>query len=46
MSGPPSGPVDPVEGGKAVEQPVPLPRRRSWALDTTPLRIPAYRRLF
>jgi MFS family permease len=42
---PPLGPVDPVEGGKAVEQPVPL-RRRSWALDTTPLRIPAYRRLF
>ncbi len=43
---PPLGPVDPVEGGKAVEQPVPLTRRRSWALDTTPLRNPAYRRLF
>jgi MFS family permease len=40
-------PVDPVEGGKAVEEPVPLPpRRRGWALDTSPLRIPAYRRLF
>ncbi|TKJ19306.1 MFS transporter [Blastococcus sp. CCUG 61487] len=43
---PPVGPVDPVEGGKAVEEPVPLTRRRSWAIDTTPLRIPAYRRLF
>lgn len=43
---PPEGPVDPVEGGKAVEEPVPLPRRRSWAMDTTPLQIPAYRRLF
>lgn len=42
---PPSGPVDPVEGGKAVEEPVPAPRR-SWAIDTTPLRNPAYRRLF
>lgn len=38
------GPVDPVEGGKAVEEPVPV--RRSWAMDTTPLRNPAYRRLF
>lgn len=46
MSEPPSGPVDPVEGGKAVEQPVPVSRRRSWAIDTTPLRNPAYRRLF
>ncbi|MDT0275772.1 MFS transporter [Blastococcus goldschmidtiae] len=46
MSAPPSGPVDPVEGGKAVEQPVPVTRRRSWAIDTTPLRNPAYRRLF
>ncbi|MGY1751861.1 MFS transporter [Blastococcus sp. SYSU D01042] len=43
---PPEGPVDPVEGGKAVEEPVPLVRRRSWAIDTTPLRNPAYRRLF
>jgi MFS family permease len=43
---PPEGPVDPVEGGKAVEEPVPLPHRRSWAMDTTPLRNPAYRRLF
>ncbi|WP_231486526.1 MFS transporter [Candidatus Blastococcus massiliensis] len=46
MSTPPIGPVDPVEGGKAVEEPVPVPARRSWAMDTTPLRIPAYRRLF
>jgi MFS family permease len=46
VSSPPSGPVDPVEGGKAVEQPVPLTRRRSWAVDTTPLRNPHYRRLF
>ncbi|MGY2127250.1 MFS transporter [Blastococcus sp. SYSU DS0617] len=41
-----TSPVDPVEGGKAVEQPVPVTRRRSWAIDTTPLRNPAYRRLF
>jgi len=41
-----TSPVDPVEGGKAVEEPVPLPRRRTWAIDTTPLRNPAYRRLF
>jgi MFS family permease len=39
-------PVDPVEGGSAVEEPVPLPGRRSWAIDTGPLRIPAFRRLF
>ena len=39
-------PVDPVEGGRAVEEPVPPRPRRSWALDTTPLRNPAYRRLF
>jgi MFS family permease len=39
-------PVDPVEGGRAVEEPVPTRPRRSWALDTTPLRNPAYRRLF
>jgi MFS family permease len=38
-------PVDPVEGGFAVEEPVPAPRR-SWAIDTTPLRVPAFRRLF
>ena len=41
-----SGPVDPVEGGFAVEEPVPVPRRRGWAIDTTPLRNPHYRRLF
>jgi MFS family permease len=39
-------PVDPVEGGRAVEEPVPVRPRRSWAIDTTPLRNPAYRRLF
>jgi MFS family permease len=39
-------PVDPVEGGRGIEEPVPAPRRRSWAIDTTPLRNPAYRRLF
>ena len=39
-------PVDPVEGGRAVEEPVPLRRRRGWAIDTGPLRNPAYRRLF
>jgi MFS family permease len=39
-------PVDPVEGGRAVEEPVPAQRRRSWAIDTSPLRIPAFRRLF
>jgi MFS family permease len=41
-----SGPIDPVEGGRAVEEPVPVRPRRSWAIDTTPLRNPAYRRLF
>ncbi|MCU1667952.1 MAG: major facilitator superfamily 1 [Blastococcus sp.] len=41
-----SAPVDPVEGGAAVEEPVPAPPRRGWALDTTPLRNPSYRRLF
>lgn len=41
-----SSPVDPVEGGRGIEEPVPAPRRRSWAIDTTPLRNPAYRRLF
>lgn len=39
-------PVDPVEGGGPVEQPVPVDRRRGWAIDTTPLRNPHYRRLF
>jgi MFS family permease len=41
-----TSPVDPVEGGRAVEEPVPLPRRRGWTIDTTPLRNPHYRRLF
>lgn len=41
-----TSPVDPVEGGRGVEEPVPESRRRSWAMDTTPLRNPAYRRLF
>jgi hypothetical protein len=40
-----SSPVDPVEGGAAVEEPVPV-RGRGWAIDTTPLRNPHYRRLF
>ncbi|MCW2702351.1 MAG: major facilitator superfamily 1 [Blastococcus sp.] len=39
-------PVEPVEGGWAVEEPVPAARRRSWTIDTAPLRIPAFRRLF
>ena len=39
-------PVDPGEGGAPVEEPVPLPRRRSWTIDTTPLRNRAYKRLF
>jgi MFS family permease len=46
VSGPPPGPVDPVEGGAGVEEPVPVDRRRGWAIDTTPLRNPHYRRLF
>jgi MFS family permease len=41
-----TSPVDPVEGGQAVEEPVPIDRRRGWAIDTTPLRNPHYRRLF
>ncbi len=43
-----SSPVDPVEGGGPVEEPVPVPARpqRAWAIDTTPLRNPDYRRLF
>src|SRR3954468_3645834 len=39
-----TAPVDPVEGGAAVEEPV--APRRGWAIDTAPLRNPAYRRLF
>jgi MFS family permease len=39
-------PVDPVEAGRGVEEPVPAPSRRGWAIDTTPLRNRAYRRLF
>jgi MFS family permease len=38
-------PVDPVEAGRGVEEPVPS-RRRGWAIDTTPLRNRSYRRLF
>jgi MFS family permease len=41
-----TSPVDPVEGGGAVEEPVPVDRCRGWAIDTTPLRNPHYRRLF
>jgi MFS family permease len=39
-------PVDPVEGGAGVEEPVPVDRRRGWAIDTTPLRNPHFRKLF
>jgi MFS family permease len=54
VTGPTSGsgtapyPVDPVEGAGPVEEPVPVPPRprRAWAIDTTPLRNPHYRRLF
>ena len=48
MTGPldPIAPVDPVEGGRAVEEPVPVPPRRGLAIDTTPLHNPAFRRLF
>jgi MFS family permease len=41
-----SDPVDPVEGGRAVEEPVAAPKRRGWAIDTAPLRNIAFRRLF
>ena len=40
-----TSPVDPVEGGRAVEEPVPAPRR-SFAIDTSPLQNANYRRLF
>jgi MFS family permease len=39
-------PVDPVEGGGPVEEPQPVRRGRGWAIDTTPLRNKAYRRVF
>jgi MFS family permease len=39
-------PVDPLEGGGPVEEPVPVRRRRAWAIDTTPLAHTGYRRLF
>jgi MFS family permease len=39
-------PVDPVEAGGPVEEPQPVRRRRSWAIDTSPLRNRAYRRVF
>jgi MFS family permease len=39
-------PVDPGEGGGPVEEPQPVGRRRGWAIDTAPLRNPAYRRVF
>jgi MFS family permease len=41
-------PVDPVEGGKPETEPTPEPMRarRGLAMDTRPLRIPAFRRLF
>jgi MFS family permease len=42
----PIAPVDPVEGGRAVEEPVPVRSGRGWRIDTGPLRNPAFRRLF
>ena len=45
-----TSPVDPVEGGQPETQPTPetmtKPRRRTWTMDTRPLAIPSYRRLF
>ena len=44
-----TAPVDPVEGGEPETEPVPeamTRRRRGLAMDTRPLRKPAYRRLF
>ena len=46
MSESPLHPVDPVEGGDPVDEPAPAARRRGWAMDLSPLRQPAYRRLF
>jgi MFS family permease len=39
-------PVDPMEAGGPVEQPQPVRRRGGWAIDTSPLRNRAYRRVF
>src|SRR5215210_7319623 len=43
-----TSPVDPVEGGEPETEPTPeaMTKRRGLAMDTRPLRIPAYRRLF
>src|SRR3954469_9310743 len=41
-----TGRVDPGGGGAGVEEPVPPPERRGWAIDTTPLRNRNFRRLF
>src|SRR3954468_2641608 len=41
-----TGPVEPVEGGAGVEEPVPASERRGWAIDTAPLRNRNFRRLF
>jgi MFS family permease len=43
-----TAPVDPVEGGEPETEPTPeaMTRRRGLTMDTRPLRIPAYRRLF
>jgi MFS family permease len=42
----PTAPVDPVEGGRGVEEAAPVRRGRGWTIDTTSLRNPAFRRLF
>ncbi len=39
-------PADPVEGGAPPVEPAPIGRRRSWAMDLSPLRDRAFRRLF
>jgi MFS family permease len=39
-------PVEPTEAGRAVEEPVARRPSRGWAMDTAPLRQPAFRRLF
>jgi MFS family permease len=41
-----TAPVDPLEGGGPVEEPQPVRRTRGWAIDTSPLRNRAYRRVF